>query len=205
MVTMNRVRVTWAGGPGGPGVSTFYLNESTTDMTGIKTFFNAVNIYVPTGITWTVPFVGDKVNSDDGSLVGAWNGTNGGTVATIGGTTGYAASAGFCVDWKTNTPVAGRRRMGRTFIVPGAAILYQSNGSLQDGSVTAIQTAANAMVSAYTPNLLVWSRPFPGRAAVGTPGQPGYKPAKPARAGAAVPVLLATVPDLAVVLRSRRD
>jgi hypothetical protein len=205
MSSMNRVRVTWSGGAGGAGVSTFYLSDSTVDMTALKAFFQAMNVYVPTGITWSIPFLGDKINSDDGSLVGAWNGTNGGSVSTLGGTTGYAGSAGFCVDWKTNVPVAGRRRMGRTFFVPGASGLWQNNGSIADSTVTAIASAANTMVSAYAGNLLVWSRPYPGRAQSGTPGQPGYKPAKPARTGSAVPVLLATVPDLAVVLRSRRS
>lgn len=201
---MNRVRVTWTGGAGGAGLSTFYLSSTTTDMTGIKTFFGAVKTYVPTGITWTIPFLGDQITAEDGSLAGGWNGTNGGAVTTLGGTSAYSGSSGFCIDWKTNVPVAGRRRMGRTFFVPGAPLVYQNNGSIDDATLTAIQTAANAMVSAYAGNLLIWSRPYAGRAQSGTPGQPGYKPAKPARSGAAVPVLLATVPDLAVVLRSRR-
>lgn len=204
MVAMNRVRVAWTGGPGGNGVSTFYLGSTTTDMTGIKALFNSLKTYVPTGITWTVPVLGDQINDTDGLITGSWVGTNGGTVSTIGGTAAYSGTSGFCIDWLSSAIIVGRRRQGRTFFVPGAPLIYQNNGSLDDPTVTAIQNAGTALITAYAGEFKVWSRPFAGSPQIGTPGNPGYRPAKPPRVGAAVQVIAARVPDLAVVLRSRR-
>lgn len=204
MVAMNRVRVAWTGGAGGNGVSTFYFGSTTTDMTALKALFNSLKTYVPTGITWTVPVLGDQINDTDGLITGSWVGTNGGTVASLGGTSSYSGTSGFCIDWLSSAIIAGRRRQGRTFFVPAAQLVYQNNGSIDDPTLTAIQSAATTMITAYAGEFKVWSRPYPGRAQIGTPGNPGYKPAKPARVGAAVQVIAARVPDLAIVLRSRR-
>jgi hypothetical protein len=174
-------------------------------MTGIKTFFNAVKTYHPSSLTWTIPVLGDQIDETTGTITGAWNGTNGGAVTGIAGTGAYSGTSGYCVHWQSNIIVAGRRRAATTFMVPCDSLVYQNNGSIADSTLTAIQTAANAMVSAYAGNLLVWSRPFPGKDAVPPSGGNPGKPAKPARTGIGVPVLLAKVPDLAVVLRSRRN
>lgn len=202
---MNRVRVAWTGGAGGPGVSTFYFGPTTTDMTALKAFFQSQNTNIPTGITWTIPGLGDQIDDTTGLITGAWTATAGaGTVSTLGGTSAYSGTSGYCVDWLSGAVIAGRRRQGRTFFVPGAQLLYQNNGSIADSTITSIVAAANTMIAAYAGEFKVWSRPYPGRTAVGTPGSPGYRPAKPARVGAPVSVLSARVPDIAVVLRSRR-
>lgn len=204
MVAMNRVRVAWTGFTGAPGVSTFYFGSTTTDMAALKTFFTSLGPYLPNSVNIAVPAIGDQINDTDGAITGSWSGLNGGSVVGTGGSTGYSGASGFAVNWKSTLIVAGRRVQGRTFFVPSAVIAYQSDGTIVESLRTTITTAANTLVTAYAGEFKVWSRPFAGRAAVGTPGTPGYRPAKPARVGVAAQVLAAAVPDLAVVRRSRR-
>lgn len=201
MASMNRIRVTWSGWPGQPGVSTFYVADSVMDVTPIKNFFTALTSFVVSGVQWNIPALGDKIADADGSLAGSWVGTGGGTVTANGGSTAYAGSAGFCVDWLTGTVVNRRRIQGRTFFVPAASSTYQTDGSIIETARTSIQTAASALISALTPNLLCWSRPVAGEA-VTTGARP--HPAVAPREGRSGPVLAARVPDIAAVLRSRR-
>jgi len=204
MTSMNRVKVTWSGWQGQPGLSTFYLTDSTLDVTALKNFFSAMAVYVPNGIVMTIPALGDKIIAEDASIGGSWSGTGGGTVNGGGGTGTYAGSAGVVVDWLTGTLVNRRRVMGRTYFVPGGPLnLYENNGTIGEGARTAIVVAANAMISAYSGAFLVWSRPFTPDPKTNPPvGDPGHKVA---RAGTTAPVLAARVPDIAAVQRSRRQ
>jgi hypothetical protein len=201
MTSMNRVRVSWSGWVGQPGLTTFYMSDSTLDVTPIKNFFTALAGKVPTPITWTIPALGDKIDDKQGDLVGAWAGTGGGVVAASGTGSAFAGAAGFLVDWKTSTIHRGRRIQGRSYFVPSATSVYQSDGTIFESDRAAIAAAGQALVTAMTPNLLIWARPFPGKAAeVGPPA----KPAKPAADGASGPIVLAVCPDINAVLRSRR-
>lgn len=201
MTSMNRVRVGWSGWPGQPGLSTFYLADTRQDVTAIKTFFTAMAPFLPAGITWTIPSLGDKIADADGSIAGSWVGTGGGQVVATGSASTYSGVSGFCVDWKTAT-IHGRRRIqGRTFFVPAIIAAYQGDGSIADATRTTIQTAATALVSAMTPDLLVFSRPVVAPNPNPPPGS--TIPVVP-RDGASGPVVAAFVPDLAVALRSRR-
>lgn len=196
---MNRVRVAWSGFNGGPGVSTFYLGNTTTDMTALKAFFNSVSTYTPGPVTFTIPALGDQINDTDGLITGSWNGTNGGTVTSSGGSAAYAGAAGLCVDWLSSAIIDGRRRQGRTFIVPAVTGVFQSDGTIAEGIRTLFTGYATTLIAAYAGELKVWSRPYAGRAA-----SPGHA-AKPPRVGAAVQVISARVPDISAVLRSRRQ
>ena len=192
-MTIQRVRVLMQNWPGAPGYINLYETSAVVDHTPIRTFFNALVALIPTGLTITVPGSGDIINEGTGAIVGAW------TVAAPAVVTGtsvasYAGGAGAVVDWLTSGVVAGRRPMGRTFLVPLGSNAMDGAGSLLSGTISTIQTAANAMIAAMGPTFLVWSRPFPGG--------PGGVP--PARLGTVNPVTSARVPDLAAVLRSRR-
>lgn len=202
MVAMNRVRVAWTGFTGGPGVSTFYFGSTTTNMQALVSFFTAISNYLPNNVTVTVPALGDQINDTDGLITGAWTGTNGGSATGFGGSTAYAGSAGICVDWLSSSIIAGRRRQGRTFLVPASTNAYQNDGTISESVRSSIVGSGVIMIAAYAGEMKVWSRPFPGKAAeVGPPP----KPAKPARVGAAVQVIACRVPDIAAVLRSRRQ
>jgi len=201
MTVINRVRVAWTGFTGGPGVSTFYFSESTVPGGSLRTFFQSFTTFCPNTVTINFPTTGDQIEDSDGTIVGVWTAAPTTPITGVGGATGYSGTSGMCVDWLTGTVVAGRRPMGRTFIVPLASVAYQNDGTISDTLVTSVLAAANTMITAFGDDFLIWSRPFAGRAA--SPGPPPVTEI-PARDGLAVPVVGAKVPDLAVVLRSRR-
>lgn len=198
---MNRVRVAWTGWAGQPGLSTFYLADGRLDVTPIKTFLTAMAPFVPQNIQWTIPSLGDKIADGDGTLAGAWVGTGGGVVVTTGTSTGYAGSAGLCVDWKTGTIVNGRRIQGRTFFVPGSSTIYQSDGTIVEATRSTVLAAGQALITSLGTDFLVWSRPVVEPPNNPAPGQPGHVTA---RNGTSGPVVAAFVPDIAAVMRSRR-
>lgn len=184
-MSMNRVRCLWQGWPGAPGYTNFYVGTSIVNQTEIRTFFNALITLLPSGLTITVPNTGDVVNEATGVVTGAWSGTAN-TVVTATGAGNYAGPAGACVNWHTSLLVNGRRPIGRTFLVPIISSAMQTDGSLATTTVSTILTAANLLITNLAGELKVWSRPTP------------------TAAGQNVTVTSANVPDLAVVLRSRR-
>jgi hypothetical protein len=202
MASMNRVRVAWSNFAGQPGLTTFFLGDSKLDVTPIKNFFTAMAPFVPAGTTWTIPALGDKIIDTDGSIGGSWSGVGGGTVVATGLDQNFSGASGFCIDWLTITINNRRRIQGRTFIVPAASGVYQNNGTIVEATRTTIAAAGQALISALSPDFLVWSRPFPGRAASAGPPPVTALPARPGTSG---PAAIARVPDLAAVLRSRRS
>jgi hypothetical protein len=194
-MTLNRVRVTWTNFPGAPGLTTHYLSSGTTDMTALKTFYSAIKDLMPNATQFTIPNNGDQINESDGKLSGVWTGTNGGPVTSIASASlNYAGSAGSMVKWNSGGIVSGHRVVGRTFLVPMVSSAFFTDGSLQTSTITQIQNAAQALLTAYTDAVKVWARPFTPK-----PGAAGT-----ARVGSLHTVTSASVPDLAVVLRSRR-
>jgi len=182
---MNRVRCLWQGWPGSPGYTNLYVGTGVINQTEIRTFFNAMVALLPSGLTIQVPNTGDVVDEATGTITGAWTGAAN-TVVTGTSATVYAGSAGACVNWRTSALIAGRRPIGRTFLVPLASAAFQNDGSIATASLSTIQTAATALITNLAGELKVWSRP------------------RPAIAGANVTVTSSNVPDLAVVLRTRR-
>jgi len=186
-MTMNRVRCLWTNFPGAPGYSNFYVGTTITDHTPIRTFFNALSTYLPGGLTITVPTSGDQISEATGAITGAYAATvTGGTVVAPGNVGVYAGMAGAQIQWQTSAIVAGRRPLGKTFIVPGYTTMFDTNGSLSAAFITAAQAAATTLIAALSGEMKVWSRP------------------RPALAGANVTVTSARVPDLAIALRTRR-
>lgn len=187
MSNIAKIPVSWTGGPGGPGVSVFYSDAAATIPTGaLGTFFNAVKTLIPSPITWTIPNTGDIVDSSTGTLVGSWTQGTSTVVSASGSGSSYAAGSGAVVRWNTGGIVNGRRVRGRTFFVPVVGAIY-SSGRILGTQVAVFQAAANALVASSGPDLRIWHRPT---AHVG---------------GSAHAVTAAFVPDLAAVLRSRRD
>jgi hypothetical protein len=78
--------------------------------------------------------------------------------------------------------VNGRQIRGKTFVVPIISSAYFSDGTLDGATVTGLLGPANTFL-ATTPHLAIYSR----------------------RASASATVTSAAVPDMAAVLRSRRD
>lgn len=184
-MALNRVKVNWTGWPGAPGVSTFYVSTTITDLTPLKTFFSAVSAYIPTAVVLDFPNVGDVVEEATGLITGAWAGPAV-TSQSCTGSGNYAGNAGAVINWRTTLLVAGRRVKGRTFLVPLVTTAYDSGGSLSAGFISSVNAAAAALITGWAGGLKVWSRP------------------RPTIAGAQATVLTGTVPDLAVSLRTRR-
>ena len=177
---------TWSGFPGAPGYSIFYATPGTGISGDIKTFFTSCRTEMPSSVTITSPTGGDSFDPVTGTLTGTWSGGVGGT--TVGmSAAAYAGPAGACVTWLTSGIANGRRVRGRTFLVPLSSSAYQTDGSLAPGSLTALQAAADTLVSSSAGNLLVWHRPVGGGG------------------GSAHPVVGAKVSDRVAVLRSRRS
>jgi hypothetical protein len=184
-MAMNRVRCLWQNWPGAPGYTNFYVGTAIVNQTEIRAFFNSLISILPTGLTIQVPSTGDIVDESTGLITGAWSGAANALVTATGAGT-YPGSAGACINWRTSLLIAGRRPIGRTFLVPMVGGGFEANGSISAGTLTTIGNAANTLITNLAGELKVWSRP------------------RPTIAGANVTVTSMNVPDLAVVLRSRR-
>ena len=148
--------------------------------------FVALGPYLPDSVTVQVEATGDVIDDATGALTGAWTDTP--VLPVVGGSAAqYAAPSGFFINWNTTTILAGHRLRGRTFFVPSASDVYDSDGSIGATILAAIQAAADSFVAAATGDLVVWHRPVGGSG-----GGHGL-------------VLSATAPDKVGVLRSRRD
>lgn len=177
---------TWTGFSGAPGYSVFYATPDMGISGDIKTFFTAIDDYIPSGVNIQCPTSGDRLDEATGQLLETWSGGVGGTVqGQVAGN--YASPAGICVNWLTNGVVNGRRVRGRTFIVPTAANIFAADGTLADNHLAVFQAAADALVASAAGDLLVWHRPVGGAG------------------GSAHAIVAARVSDKVSVLRSRRD
>jgi hypothetical protein len=204
MTVMYKATMVWNGFPGAPGYTNLYA--ITTDpllagaadfLAGIATWRTTVRNLLASTTTLSILGTVETINDEDGTLEDVL------TVASppadvagaqSGGTTGVT---GVVVNWLTAGAVFGRRRQGRSFLVPIAVASIDPDGTVSAANLTAQRAAAATYVAGgggdYVP--CVWVRPK-------------YTTADPpvlVHAGQAVPITGSRIPDLAAVLRSRRD
>jgi hypothetical protein len=186
---MERVRVTWATGAGGTGLSTFYFVDGTAaaGTAALGNFFAAQANWCPAAVSWTVPANGDVLSPTTGLLTGVWSGGTPSTHTGSGTLLNYAAGTGAYVRWITAGIVTGHRVQGRTFICPIGNGAYDSSGSIDNTVLASMQTAASSFLTAVSDDLVIWSRPKTGTT------------------GSQHPVVSTTVPDKVTSLRSRRS
>jgi hypothetical protein len=189
-----RTRTVWNGITGAPGYTELsFITDGTTPTEGAACisatvdFFTSVSALVATTTNFSVDSEISFFNEATGALeeitaVSPAPDNLGGGFGSQG-----PGPTGAVIGWSTGGINWGRRVRGRTFIVPLAAGCYQSDGTLTSGTVTQLSSAATDLVADADTEFGVWSRP---RDNVG---------------GAAFPVLTWRVPDMAAVLRSRRD
>ena len=161
MATASRIRFEWFGTTiDGGGVSTFYSANSDPSAlsTAIRTFFSVALAYLPLGTVISPPSGGDTFESTTGILNGAWSMTPGAALTSSAGGQ-YAKGVGMRVKWNTTGITRGRRVRGTTFLVPLVAGLYDSNGTIADTTITALQTAADTLIAADGGSMRVYSRP----------------------------------------------
>ena len=186
MVNLNRMRVAWSGTTGGPGVSTFYSTNAATAHAAIREFFWEQRAMFPGQVTFTFDSEGDTIDPLDGSLQGSWS--HAAPASVTGTNTGdYALPVGSVIHWLTGSVVNGHRLRGRTFLVPMTGAIFDSDGTIDPTSLTAIRSAGASFVANAASTVVVWSRPS-GANAGGYAAITGY-----------------SVPDKAAILRSRRD
>lgn len=188
-MTLNRVRVGIAGATGLPGVATFHFNSSTTDMSALRTFWDAVKANFPNTVVITIPNSGDQISDDSGQITGAWSGPAQTNVVGTGGVAGYLSTAGPMIRWTTPQVVNGRRPIGKTFLVPSMSTQFSSAGTITGATVTAYTTAAQALVVAYAGEMKTYHRPT----------------GSPPHGGVACTIISGVCINKQAVLRSRRD
>lgn len=188
---LSQITYLWTGFQGAPGYSSFYC--SSVDDTAVNdfndavwSFFNAIKGEISVNTTITPPSSYRTMDGATGVLGGISPLTTPG--AAIGGTgnNSQASPAGASVNWLTSTAAAHKLVVGRTYLVPLGANAYQADGSLVDADKAAIQTAANALVTAVSAIFVIWRRPVDGAG------------------GSVAPVTAARVNDRVAMLRSRR-
>lgn len=186
---LNRVRIALTGFSGLPGVATFYFGSAVTDMTAVRTFWDAVKSVFPTSVQIQVANVGDTINEDSGQIQGAWSGPAQAVVAGSGGAGSVNSMGGPMIKWVTPQVVNGRRPIGKTFLVPAVVGIYTSQGQIATGTITTLQTAAQALVTAYAGEMKTWHRPDKATG----------------HGGVGCTITAASVSARQMVLRSRRD
>ena len=203
MTAMLKVKARWHGFTGSPGYSNFFFREwsdgswapTTAEATAaagkVRTFFDAVKGIFPPVVNIQVESDVEIIEDTNGSLVNVLTAATQTGVVGTNVNTGYSAPTGAVVNWLTGGVRNGRRVRGRTFLVPISAGAFETNGSLGNSWITTIQTAGNAMMAAdpAAPDFGVYSRPS----------------VKGATDGAFQIATGTRVPDMAAVLRSRRD
>lgn len=188
MAAISELVVTWAGSPVvGGGVSVFYCSQGdeATALAALRTFYSAVNNYLPSGLQWTFPGSGDVLSEVTGGLEGAWSAAAPAPVTAIGSGT-WANGVGLRIKWRTNGFKNGRRVTGATFMVPLVLTSYEGAGNIIGTTITAFQTPATALATTVN-GIRIWSRPDELHTG-----------------GIAYPTVGAIVPDLVSWLRSRR-
>lgn len=186
MVDIHRVRVTWDGFIGGPGVSTFYALNGPALLPDLHQFFSNLQLKIPADVNIRFPIEGDIIDPVTGNLTGAWTAGLENYI-DCSGTGGYAAPVGCVVNWVTGQVYNNHRLKGKTYIVPLYSDAFDVDGSLLAGEHAGILSAAETLVTAAADNFVVWSRPVNNL-----------------NGGSAL-VLSTNVPDKAAILRSRRD
>ena len=184
--SVSRLTVVWSGLVGMPGYSNFYYKNPIGASARLGAYLGAIRNFFPTGLTWTIPAEGDVFDAGSGTLTGFWSESGGGPLTATGAPL-HAAPVGAVVNWLTEGINRGHKIRGRTFLVPLSANAFQDDGSILDTTLGSLRIAAATLISDGAAEQVVWSRPVAG-------------------AGGAIADITDTrVPDLAAVLRSRRD
>jgi hypothetical protein len=189
-----RVTAEWSGFTGAPGYSVFHFSaieqssaQANSAADAVSAFFTSVSEMLPSAVSVRVKSSVEILDEANGDLLNELAVDAQPTVTGMS-TGSYSGASGAVVNWLTNDIRKGKRVRGRTFLVPLGSASYDNTGSLVGDTLNKLNAAAVALRSTG-PVLQVWARP----------SGPG------ASDGAAYIVTGSRVPDLAAILRSRRD
>lgn len=203
MTAMLRVKMRWSGFQGAPGYSIFHFRdfggtgewnpgptEAAAAVARIDTFAQGILGVLPAGLTLQVQGDVEEIEDTNGSLTDIHAVTAPAARTPSHAAGPYSGPTGAVINWRTSTVRNGRRIRGRTFLVPLIGAAFENNGTLTTTAIGTITTAANALISQTgSPDLGVYARP----------SAPGVAD------GQWAPAAAATIPDMAAVMRSRRD
>lgn len=189
-----RVQARWSGFTGSPGYSSFYfagggglVSDAQQVADRVAAGFVEIAQHLPTGVAVQVESDVEVLDSDTGVL-SAYQSIDP-PAPTVGTRTGsYSAASGAVINWNTQDVRFGRRIRGRTFLVPLSNASYDEGGTLSASALTQINDMADTIRGTDLDSEFgVWSRPRNGAG------------------GVFATVTGHRVPDMAAVLRSRRD
>lgn len=201
MTDMLKVKTRWSGFTGSPGWTNFYLRDDAQGFLSqeqadaavarVRTFWQAIADKFPAAVSLQIQSDVEVIDDATGEMQSVFTSTAPPAIVGTNGIATFSGPTGAVINWRTAGVRNGRRVRGRTFLVPTSTACFQNDGTLENAHRTVIQTAADAFasLSGTAPDLGVWARPT----------------TKGASDGAWYRVANATVPDLAAVLRSRRD
>lgn len=193
-MSIYRVTVRWTGFQGAPGYSNFHFTEEVTTpgateaRARVSAFFNEIASLLPTDVSYLSEGEVAVIDEQTGMIEDYVTAIDDPVPGSGGAVGGYSAASGAVITWNTAGLRNGRRVRGRTFLVPLGGNAYQADGTLDSDAISTLQTGAQELVGdAFDSGFCVFSRP----SASGP--------------GGAYPVTGFRVPDMAAVLRSRRD
>jgi len=200
------VRTAWSGTSGGPGVTQIALlgaaggtwnpGGEQAAVNAMRTFWDAIKVYLPNELTLTVSPIVDYYDTQTGELLGSNIAATAPAVVAGTGAGSYAGGAGAKVAWETGQVRDGRRVRGTTYLVPAVDTTFTTTGTIGATPKATVNTAAAAFIASIagaTMAVAVWSRP---REASDT---------LPAREGAAFQVTSGLCSSKSAILRGRRD
>lgn len=157
---MLRVRTVFTGPVGAPWLSTAFFDSSDGgDAPGatarVAAFWGTLSEVQHTSVHYQVqPEVAIMTNA--GVLTGIAAGTESSGVGSGSGDVMPWAAQGL-VRWHTNVFSAGREVAGKTFL-PGLVTSLATDGVLNAGAMTLIETAAASLLASDSPAFAIWSR-----------------------------------------------
>lgn len=190
-----RVKARWQGFSGAPGYTILHFGDGTEQdgatpdsaVVATRAFFQSLSGLLAPGVSISIENAVEELETGSGQMQTIHT-TASVTPVTASGAGTYAAPVGAVVNWITNEVRNGRRVRGKTFLVPMSSSIYQADGTLATAHMATIQQAAEALIADANSLLCVYARPETGTTN-----------------GRLAPVTGARVPDMAAVLRSRRD
>lgn len=176
----------------GPSVSTFH---SAGPMTGaqaafwaltVRKFFDDVKGLLPNDVSVNFDTEVTEYDTASGVLTGTISVAA--PAVVLGGAAGaWAGGAGVRLVWLTSRILDGRRVRGATFLVPAAAVAFDTNGAVSATGITTANNAASTYLAAMTgsnPVAVVYSRPRPASDTL--PARPGTETPISGRSASAI-------------------
>lgn len=202
MASVFTTTAVWSGFIGSPGYTKFHWIDLATTASysaatdGTRAFFFQLAAFLSSAWTITVNQTLQEYDAATGRLIAEHSAAA--APAPVVGTAAaaaYAGGSGAVATWKCGSIYNGRRVQGRTYLVPLMGI-FETNGTLTSGAITAIQTAGDNLINIALADFAVWAKIWQ------KPTPPSTKPIQIGGQGFSVQNCI--VKDSASQLRSRR-